>query len=80
MRYSLFAALLVMAIVQASQLLQVEDPPDLPPIYQQNAAACDDDDATVSQRALTHEIRTSLRSAPSHAPAPATQPAPRSTR
>jgi hypothetical protein len=72
MRYSLLAVLIVIAVLQLFSKVQVAEPPDLPPLPQ-TAAALAADDETPPPSALSHEIRTMLRTAPSHTAA--TQPA-----
>ena len=67
-------ALLLMAVRLAWRVSH--RPPDLPPLRQTRAATGGDFE-TPQPGVLSHEIRTTLRTAPSHAPAPATQPAPR---
>jgi hypothetical protein len=73
MRYSLLAVLLVIAVLQLFAAVQVPEPADLPPLTQNNAASTSDVD-TPQPGVLSHEIRTTLRTSPSHSPA--TQPSP----
>ena len=73
MRYSLLAVLLVIAVLQFFAAVQVAEPADLPPLTQNNAAFANDVE-TPQSGVLSHEIRTTLRTSPSHAPV--TQPSP----
>ena len=74
MRYSILAILLVIAVLRVFEAVHVPEPADLPPLTQNHAASTSDVE-TPQAGVLSHEIRTSLRTSPSHAPA--TQPAPR---
>ena len=76
MRYSVLAVLLVIAVLRVFEAVQVPEPADLPPLTQNQAASAADIE-TPQAGVLSHEIRTALRTSPSHAPAPATRPSPR---
>ena len=73
MRYAILAVLLVIAVLRLFQVLEVENPADLPPFAHEDppVAAANDEAALPAppQKALSHEIRTTLRTSPSHPPA-----------